>query len=99
MYFARPIHAIVLTVEALQFLTQDLVTDSAVLHRVAFDRPMAATGDKPAHRVAQHATDSLDPEMVTICIHLSDHLVVARSSLVAEKQTLFTKSRLFAATR
>ena len=80
MHFAQPIDVIDLRVKVLNLITEELVVDSAVCDHAAFDHSIAATGDKPARGIAQHSTDGLDPELVTIQVPVSDHLDVGRSN-------------------
>ena len=81
----HPIHPIVLAMEAPEFLTEDLVTNRAMRQGASFCCPISATSHKPSRCHAKDATDRVDPGLVTIRIHISDHLIGGQWSSAAKK--------------
>ena len=101
VHLPHPVHGVVLRVDSRELLEKEFVSQSPCGGWPALGSAVAAGGDEPTIRRAEHAADGLDPETIAVFVDERDHLVVGRSSSAAKnadavfKISLARRSSLF----
>src|SRR5690606_6921576 len=84
VHLADSVDAVVRLVQSGDLGAEQLVREPSRRGRAGLRGAIAAGGDEPTFRRAQHAADGLDPETMLHRVDESDHLVVGRSSSAAK---------------